>query len=193
MNYLAIDTSTDICSVSIFCDSKCNTLVNEGTKDHSEFLPIFVEKLLKNNSININFIALNIGPGSFTGLKIGSSFSKGLAKALNIPIVPVNSFDTLSRGINLDCYYLAIYSHRDFAFYTYYKKDIEKKLKCDKISNLNGHKVYGYGFPKELNVEYDEVKPCSEKVGLIGLEQYELYKNKSINEINPIYLMQKSN
>ena len=193
MNYLAIDTSTDICSVSIFCNSKCDTLVNEGTKDHSEYLPIFVKKLLKNNSININFIALNIGPGSFTGLKIGSSFSKGLAKALDVPIVPVNSFDILSRGINLNCYYLAIYSHRDFAFYTYYKKGIENKLKCDKISNLNGDKVYGYGFPNELNVEYVEVKPCSKKVGLVGLEQYELYKNKSINEINPIYLMQKSN
>jgi len=193
MNYLAIDTSTDICSVSIFCNSKCDTLVNEGTKDHSEYLPIFVKKLLKNNSININFIALNIGPGSFTGLKIGSSFSKGLAKALDVPIVPVNSFDILSRGINLNCYYLAIYSHRDFAFYTYYKKGIENKLKCDKISNLNGDKVYGYGFPNELNVEYVEVKPCSKKVGLVGLEQYELYKNKSINEINPIYLMKKSN
>lgn len=193
MNYLAIDTSTDICSVSIFCNSKCDTLVNEGTKDHSEYLPIFVKKLLKNNSININFIALNIGPGSFTGLKIGSSFSKGLAKALDVPIVPVNSFDILSRGINLNCYYLAIYSHRDFAFYTYFKKGIENKLKCDKISNLNGDKVYGYGFPNELNVEYVEVKPCSKKVGLVGLEQYELYKNKSINEINPIYLMKKSN
>lgn len=193
MNYLAIDTSTDICSVSIFCNSKCDTLVNEGTKDHSEYLPIFVKKLLKNNSININFIALNIGPGSFTGLKIGSSFSKGLAKALDVPIVPVNSFDILSRGINLNCYYLAIYSHRDFAFYTYFKKGIENKLKCDKISNLNGDKVYGYGFPNELNVDYVEVKPCSKKVGLVGLEQYELYKNKSINEINPIYLMKKSN
>ena len=122
MNYLAIDTSTNICSVSIFYDSKHNTLCKEGVKDHSEYLPIFVKKLLKDSSININFIALNIGPGSFTGLKIGSSFSKGLAKALNVPIVPVISFDALSRKINLDCYYLAIYSHRDFAFYTYYKK-----------------------------------------------------------------------
>ena len=193
MNYLAIDTSTDICSVSIFSRSKCNTLVNENTKDHSKYLPVFVKKLLNDNTFKINFIALNIGPGSFTGLKIGSSFSKGLAKALNVPIVPVTSFDTLGRGISLDSYYLAIYSHRDFAFYAYYKNGIESKLKCDKISNLNGDKVFGYGFPSKLNVEYDEVKPCSEKVGMIGLEQYELYKNKSINEINPIYLMQKSN
>lgn len=193
MNYLAIDTSTDICSVSIFSGSKYNTLVNDSTKDHSEYLPIFVKKLLNDNNIKINFIALNIGPGSFTGLKIGSSFSKGLAKALNVPIIPVSSFDTLGRGISLDSYYLAIYSHRDFAFYAYYKNGVESELKCDKISNLSGYKVFGYGFPSELNVDYDEVKPCSEKVGMIGLEHYELYKNKSINEINPIYLMQKSN
>lgn len=193
MNYLAIDTSTDICSVSIFSGSKYNTLVNDSTKDHSEYLPVFVKKLLNDNNIKINFIALNIGPGSFTGLKIGSSFSKGLAKALNIPIIPVSSFDTLGIGISLGSYYLAIYSHRDFAFYAYYKNGIESELKCDKISNLSGYKVFGYGFPSELNVDYDEVKPCSEKVGMIGLEHYELYKNKSINEINPIYLMQKSN
>ena len=74
-----------------------------------------------------------------------------------------------------------------------YENGVESELKCDKISNFNEHKVFGYGFPVELNVDYDEVKPCSKKVGMIGLEQYELYKNKSINEINPIYLMQKSN
>ena len=192
MNYLAIDTSTDICSVSLYNDSKYKTLVEKGVKDHSEYLPVFVEKLLKNNSIKIDFIALNIGPGSFTGLKVGSSFSKGLAMALDIPIVPVKSFDALSIDISLDCYYIAIYSHRDFSFNTYYKKGVENILKCDKISNLNGHKVFGYGFPEHLNVKYDEVKPCSEKIGLIGLKQYELYKNKSINDINPIYLMQKS-
>jgi tRNA threonylcarbamoyl adenosine modification protein YeaZ len=192
MNYLAIDTSTDICSVSLFNNSKYNTLVKDGTKDHSEYLPVFAKKLLDDNSVNIKFIALNIGPGSFTGLKIGSSFSKGLAKALNIPIIPVSSFDALNRGINLDYYYLAIYSHRDFAFYTYYKKGVKNKSKCDKISNFNEHKVFGYGFPNDLNIEYHEVKPCSEKVGLIGNEQYKLYKNKSINEINPIYLMKMS-
>ena len=125
MNYLAIDTSTDICSVSLYNDSKYKTLVKKGIKDHSEYLPVFVKTLLKNNSIKIDFIALNIGPGSFTGLKVGSSFSKGLAMALNIPIVPVKSFDALSKGINLDSYYIAIYSHRDFSFNTYYKKGLK--------------------------------------------------------------------
>ena len=117
MNHLAIDTSTNICSVSLYCNSKYNTLKKENISDHSEYLPIFVNKLLSND-VKIDFIALNIGPGSFTGLKIGCSFAKGLAKALNIPIVPIATFEALKNEITSSDYFLSIYSHRDFSFYT---------------------------------------------------------------------------
>ena len=192
MNYLAIDTSTNICSASLFQNGKYTTLKKKGAKNHSEYLPIFVEKLLK-NIVKLDFIALNIGPGSFTGLKIGSSFTKGLAKALNIPIIPVNNFEALKIGIDVDVYYLAIYSHRDFAFYTMIKNGKLSDLKCNKIENFKTNKVFGYGFPKDLKVNYNEVIPCSEKIGIIGRKEYDKFKNKSINEINPIYLIQKSN
>lgn len=192
MNYLAIDTSTNICSASLFYNGKYTTLNKQGAKNHSEYLPIFVEQLLKND-IELDFIALNIGPGSFTGLKIGSSFTKGLAKALDIPIIPVNNFEALKIGIDVNIYYLSIYSHRDFAFYTMIKNGKMSDLKCDKIANFKSNKVFGYGFPKDLKVNYIEVIPCSEKIGIVGRKKYDTFKNKSLNEINPIYLMQKSN
>ena len=45
MNHLAIDTSTNICSVSLYCNSKYKTMKKEDISDHSEYLPIFVNKL----------------------------------------------------------------------------------------------------------------------------------------------------
>lgn len=189
MTFLAIDTSTSICSVSLFDNGQYKTLKKENVRDHSEYLPVFVNQLLKNN-VKLQFIALNIGPGSFTGLKIGSSFSKGLAKALNIPIIPVNNFDALKINIDFENYYLSIYSHRDFAFYTLITNRKSGELKCDKIANFKNNKVFGYGYPKDLGVNYTEVIPCSEKVGIIARQEYNNYKDKSINEINPIYLMQ---
>ena len=191
MNHLAIDTSTNICSVSLYCNSKYNTMKKEDISDHSEYLPIFVNKLLSNDVI-IDFIALNIGPGSFTGLKIGCSFAKGLAKALNIPIVPIATFEALKNEITSLDYFLSIYSHRDFSFYTKIQNGVMGEHKCDKISNFKDEKVFGYGFPKDLNVNYKEIKPCSEKVSIIALEKYNDYKDKSIDSINPIYLMQNS-
>ena len=191
MNHLAIDTSTNICSVSLYSNGKYNTMKKEDISDHSEHLPVFVNKLLSND-IEINFIALNIGPGSFTGLKIGCSFSKGLAKALNIPIVPIVTFEALKNEITSSNYFLSIYSHRDFSFYTKIKNGVMGEHKCDKISNFKDEKVFGYGFPKDLNVNYKEIKPCSEKVSIIALENYNDFKNKSIDNINPIYLMQNS-
>ena len=43
----------------------------------------------------------------------------------------------------------------------------------------------GYGFPNHCEIEYQEIKPSSEKIGLISLEKYSSFKNKSIDDINP--------
>ncbi len=97
MNFLSIETSTDICSVSLFYNSKVKTLKKDGVKEHSKYLPIFTKRLISGIENEIKYIALSTGPGSFSGLKIGSSFSKGLANALNIPILPIETFDGIIK------------------------------------------------------------------------------------------------
>ena len=66
---------------------------------------------------------------------------------------------------------------------------IEIALKCIEINKLDGYQIYGYGFPNHYEIEYEEIKPSSEKIGLISLEKYCSFKNKSIDSISPMYLM----
>ena len=187
MIFLSIDTSTDICSVSLYNNNKYKTLLKNNTREHSKYLPVFTQELINGIEDKIEYIALNIGPGSFTGLKIGSSFSKGLANALNIPIVPIDSFDAFKidiKGINK--YYTAIYSHRNYAFSCLHENLTRSKYVCGHIFDLDKYPIYGYGFPDELRISYTELKPSSEKIGSLSIDKISLYSKKSIDNINPL-------
>ena len=189
MIFLSINTATDICSVSVYNDNKFITLLEKNTKEHSKYLPLFTKELIAPYKNKLKYIALCIGPGSFTGLKIGSSFAKGLANSLNIPIIPINIFDSFRSEIkNINKYYLAVYSHQDYAF-SCFNNDIKiSESKCNKIENMNKYPIFGYGFPKKLKITYNEIRPCSEKTGILSLDKINEYSNSNINDINPIYL-----
>ena len=189
MNFLSIETSTNICSVSLFQDSKLKNKLEDKTREHSKILPVYAHKLL--NQISIDYIALSIGPGSFSGLKIGTAFSKGLANALNIPIIPISTFDGMKYNISDTVnFYIFIHSHRNYIFTSLYNQNNKiSDSKCININKLDDYKLYGYGIPKDLNVEYNEVIPDSEKIGILSLEKFKFFQDKDINDINPNYLM----
>jgi tRNA threonylcarbamoyl adenosine modification protein YeaZ len=90
---------------------------SEITSSQSVRLPIIAEELLKAKGISfkdISAIAVVVGPGSFTGIRIGIAWAKGVAVALNIPIIPINRFQValLSRPDSL----IAIDNNKDGYF-----------------------------------------------------------------------------
>ncbi|RJQ49506.1 MAG: tRNA (adenosine(37)-N6)-threonylcarbamoyltransferase complex dimerization subunit type 1 TsaB [Nitrospiraceae bacterium] len=102
MKILAIETATLAGSIAILDDT--TGLVGEVRVDvriaHAERLMPSLEWLLKTSGVSINDIdvfALSIGPGSFTGLRIGLSTVKGLSYATDKPIVPVPTLDAFAR------------------------------------------------------------------------------------------------
>ena len=89
-------------------------------------------------------------------------------------------------------YYIAIYSHRNFAFSCLYNNRTKKAdYKCSDMYKLDKHKIYGYGFPDDITLNYIEIKPCSERIGMLSLDRFELLKKIGIDNINPIYLLVK--
>ena len=100
MLVLGIDTSKKICTCSIFDDKK--GMIAETSlsveKNHSNIVMPIIDNLFKISSLNINSIdkiAVAIGPGSFTGVRIALGIAKGLAMALNKPLVGINELDIL--------------------------------------------------------------------------------------------------
>ncbi|KAF2082939.1 tRNA (adenosine(37)-N6)-threonylcarbamoyltransferase complex dimerization subunit type 1 TsaB [Flavobacterium sharifuzzamanii] len=98
---LNIETATKNCSVSIAKDGQtivCNELADEGYS-HAEKLHVFIEEVIGKAGISaqdLKAVAVSQGPGSYTGLRIGVSAAKGLCYALNIPLIAVDTLQTLA-------------------------------------------------------------------------------------------------
>lgn len=104
---LCIETSTTNCSISI---GKGETILglkelNSKSFSHSEQLHTFIDELLKEVQIPIeelNAISVSKGPGSYTGLRIGVSAAKGLAYALEVPLISVSTLHCLATQVKVD-------------------------------------------------------------------------------------------
>lgn len=98
---LLIETATEVCSVALVEDGvilsqKESTIPNV----HSTHLTVFIEDLLNNQSekFKLNAVAVSIGPGSYTGLRIGLSVAKGLCYSMGIPLIAISTLQALALG-----------------------------------------------------------------------------------------------
>ena len=103
MKILSIDTASNICGVSILENNKliCNLDSNTG-KTHSENLMPMIKKALEKSNLtlkDIHLISCDIGPGSFTGIRIGIATVKAFNDSLGIPCIGISSLESLAYNI----------------------------------------------------------------------------------------------
>ena len=197
MNLLAIDTSTDMCCVSLYqSKKKIVTYSEKVTSSHTKLLASFVDTIIKGNNFsikNLDHIILSIGPGSYSGLRAGSSFAKGLAYAVGKNIIPLNTINVMNSLVNHDGeYYVALYSHKDYVYYQKFSNGqaIQNQY-CDSIVNLEENKFYGYGLEKFSDINSSEVKPSSLNLIDYILKNRNLITEQNIIKIAPIYLTKR--
>lgn len=101
---LSIETATSVCSVALH---KEGDLIGSQElhlrKSHSEFLVVLIKDLMKYAGYelrDLDFIALSKGPGSYTGLRIGTATAKGLCFALDVPLVSINTLEAMAFGVS---------------------------------------------------------------------------------------------
>lgn len=104
---LCLETSTTNCSVSIGDGDFiiAHKEINSKNFSHSEQLHSFIDELLKQESLipkDLDAISVSKGPGSYTGLRIGVSAAKGLAYALDIPLISVSTLLCLAKQVNIN-------------------------------------------------------------------------------------------
>ena len=97
---LVIESSADYPSVCVV--DRSGTVVferrNDTEKSHAEKLPLLVEQarvFIEEQNEKIEAVALNEGPGSYTGLRIGTSLAKGLCFGLQVPLISVNGLEAM--------------------------------------------------------------------------------------------------
>ncbi len=99
---LCDETTSYICSVSVFENlSLKSSNSTEVEKSHSKLLIQLIDQSLKDAKIKINEVdafAVSMGPGSYTGLRIGVSTIKGLCYSLEKPLISINTLEILSKS-----------------------------------------------------------------------------------------------
>jgi tRNA threonylcarbamoyladenosine biosynthesis protein TsaB len=100
MRWLAIDTATEACSAAIEIDGRVLERFEVAGRSHTERLLPQVQSLLAEAGVTfaqLDGFVCGVGPGSFAGVRIGVSFVKGVALALDRPVVPVTSLAMLAQ------------------------------------------------------------------------------------------------
>lgn len=123
---LNIDTSTDVCSAAIARDGDVIALrENDEGFNHSTLLGVYVDELLKENHLTANdldAVAVSMGPGSYTGLRIGVSLAKGICFGAGKPLIAVSTLEALANAVarreNEEVYYCPMIDARRMEVYT---------------------------------------------------------------------------
>ena len=100
---LSLETATPVCSVALHIKGQLiATQSLHVEKSHAESLPLTIEHLLAISPYtkkDLVAVALSSGPGSYTGLRIGTATAKGLCYALGIPLIAVNTLEAMAYGM----------------------------------------------------------------------------------------------
>lgn len=218
MRILGIDTSTMVASVAVIEDNQlvCEYTINTK-KTHSQKLMPMIENMLKESDLNINdidLIGICVGPGSFTGLRIGMATAKAIAHVNNIPIVGVTSLEMLAANMNLcDKKICSILDAQRNQVYTAKFEYIGNRLvqindtdvlEIDKLINEISSSEDDYILIGEAVYKYEEKLKDIENISIpspshnmtkasslcsIALEKYNQGENiESCYTINPMYI-----
>ena len=102
MMVLAFDTATSSCAIVLWQDGEILAKAQETLeRGHAEILVPMIEGVLAQASLdyqNLDLIAVTIGPGAFTGIRIGLATARSLALASNLPLIGVTNFEALVHG-----------------------------------------------------------------------------------------------
>ena len=146
---LNIETSTTTCSASISINGELidEKIILSDKYVHGEQLHILIQSLLKKNDIsftNLDGVCIASGPGSFTGLRIGVSTAKGIAFAINKPLISVDTIQVMMENYDISnkesnsIYFPMIDARRDEVYTAGYnaKKEIVYPLDAKIVDQL---------------------------------------------------------
>ncbi len=203
MKILCIDTSSKLCSVAILEDTQLidKLELNNGLT-HSETLMPLVKEILEKNSLvlkDINLLVSDIGPGSFTGIRICVATVKAFSDSLSIPSVGISSLEILAYNIKndgiicsaIDCKndncYFALYELKEGNYSVLEEPSALSKEEVMALLNTkyNDKKInfVGDAFEAEPEMSYLNV----ENLGIAGYKKF-ISNTQKGEEVLPLYL-----
>lgn len=211
---LSLETSTDVCSVALHDDGKLlsQTEIHEP-QSHGAQLALLLDQIMRAADLvfrEINAVALTRGPGSYTGLRIGTSTAKGLCFALDIPLISVGSLELLAfqgRDHNpseaLLCPMIDARRMEVYCFVTNHNLEVVKPVAAKIIDQnsfselLDGNKMLFFGDGAEKCREVllhqnavfiNNIFPLATALGILADQKYKAGEFEDLINFKPLYL-----
>lgn len=215
---LQIETSTSVCSVALVkSGSICQSESLDEPNVHASQLTLLIQNLLKKETITfdqLSAIAVSMGPGSYTGLRIGVSTAKGLCYALDIPLIAVNTlkgiyegFRALNKSSVFDLYIPMLDARRMEVYSIVFDKSgkvvtdtsaviIDENSFDDYLKDYPRICLFGPGadklkdtFSGKLGVEViSDIKPSAKDISSIVFEKFQKEEFEDVAYFEPYYL-----
>lgn len=228
MKVLAIETSTITGSIAVLDVDNSSQLLSkvlsqtswQRQRSHSELVTASIQETLTQAQLDINdisLIAVDPGPGSFTGARVAVNAAKALAYSLNLPIVPIDSLYILAAGVFLtsenyrlkpvlvmvnafkNMIYRGVYQWTDSGLKVLHSP---KAVKVDELDTIistshicigDGYEVYQKQFSHNIiqnlsRIEADYDYPKAEILGRLALQTQWLSQQINWQKLTPIYL-----
>ena len=210
---LNIETSTKACSVALHKNGELIVCREDVTANfsHSEKLLKFISKLFSDARLSLSdldAIAVSMGPGSYTGLRIGVSTAKGLCYGLDIPLISISTLKAMSFGMALeikadlycpmiDARWMEVYSaffdmnntevrkiQADIIDENSYKKELEKKV----VFFGDGSEKLIEKIKDKNAIFVSDIHPSAKNMGLLSYQQFTKSLFEDLAYFEPFYL-----
>jgi len=219
LKILGIDTSTKFCNLGLIEDKDIliEYTINGSKKKHSSILVPTIKNLLKTIDLKmeeINGIAVSIGPGSFTGLRIGLSVAKGLCYARSLPLLGIPTLDAIAFPLKEIPYLICpvLESKKDEIYDVVFRggDSLHRIMdyKCEDIQSLltrlsllkekiiflgDGIKKYRDNIKEKIGkdalfIDSQLNLPIASNIAFLGLNKLKREEEDDISTLSPFYL-----
>jgi len=212
MKVLGIETSGNVGGVAL-CENKHVIIAKDfsGMQHGKELIPVIRTTLheIGWKPGDIDLIAVDVGPGSYTGLRVGVTCAKTLSYALNIPAIDIPIFDIIAENYAISSIPICpiIDAKRNHVYACIYKLEGIRRERLSEFLVIQPEKllaiipkpviIFGDGVTpykgifqqKDIIIdEMEHVKPKAEYVALLGERMYESGHRCEIDKLLPLYL-----
>ena len=212
---LSLSTATDITSVALHRSGELLlTLSCYKPRATSELLPQMVANLFRQANqapADLNAVAITGGPGSYTGLRIGTAFAKGLCVAQQLPLIPLSTLEVLCHSAHLlplaprTVQYALLDARRSHVYVCLmdHRGQVIQDTQVCHITQLDWEATKGYDqvyligsgatYAPRLNLDsrcilMEEVKPQASAMGRLAHQKWLSQRRISLAGYEPIYL-----
>jgi tRNA threonylcarbamoyladenosine biosynthesis protein TsaB len=218
MHIIALDASTELCSVALGDGANWRELVERAGQRHSELLLPMVRKVLEEERLalsDLGGIAFGAGPGSFTGLRIACGVAQGLALGAGLTVVGVPTLEAMAEiarmrygakrivaalDARMQEVYLAAYEHDGTRWRDVIEPSAVKAGAAPLLSG-EGWVAVGGGFGaypdlsarlgSSLAARHDDLAPSAAAIGTLALPRFAANEGVAPRDAAPLYVRQR--